>query len=364
MEPIVVQLGQDMPSVIQGARPDVRIEQTAQSTQRYGTLPYIPGPQYTAPVPYAAPYVTMPAMSARPTLPMGYYGQGSQAPFVPNPNWMTEREQLLHQQLLQERQQYEAWRANQAQANPQPQPQMSSAGPLQVEGDVDFSKRSASATRARPEEQFSSKAKAKRAGPSTMEPIVVQLGQDMPSVIQGARPDVRIEQTAQSTQRYGTLPYIPGPQYTAPVPYAAPYVTMPAMSARPTLPMGYYGQGSQAPFVPNPNWMTEREQLLHQQLLQERQQYEAWRANQAQANPQPQPQMSSAGPLQVEGDVDFSKRSASATRARPEEQFSSKAKAKRAKSASTSRRSPSPKRDYPRGICTATRPSQASPKRA
>ena len=30
------------------------------------------------------------------------------------------------------------------------------------------------------------------AGPSTMEPIVVQLGQDMPSVIQGARPDVRI----------------------------------------------------------------------------------------------------------------------------------------------------------------------------
>ena len=31
---------------------------------------------------------------------------------------------------------------------------------------------------------------------------------------------------------------------------------------------------------------------------------------------------------------------------------------------STSRRSPSPKRDYPRGTCTATRPTQASPKRA
>ena len=78
------------------------------------------------------------------------------------------------------------------------------------------------------------------AGPGTMEPIVVQLGQDTPSVIQGARPDVRIEQTAQSTQRYGTLLYIPGPQYTAPLlctaplPYAALYVTMPAMSARPT----------------------------------------------------------------------------------------------------------------------------------
>ena len=77
------------------------------------------------------------------------------------------------------------------------------------------------------------------AGPSTMEPIVVQLGQDMPSVIQGVRPDVRIEQTALSTQRYGTLPYIPCPQYTAPLPstaplpYAAPYVTMPAMSAWP-----------------------------------------------------------------------------------------------------------------------------------
>ena len=208
------------------------------------------------------------------------------------------------------------------------------------------------------------------AGPSTMEPIVVQLGQDTPSVIQGARPDVRIEQTVQSTQRYGTLPYIPGPQYTAPLPcmaplpYAAPYVTMPAMSARPALPMGYYGQGSHAPFVPNPNWMAEREQLLQQQLLQERQQYEAWRASQAQAIPQPQPQMSSAGPVQVEGDVDFSKRSASATRARPEDQFTSKAKAKRARSASTSRRSPSPKRNYLRGTCTATRPSQASPKRA
>ena len=63
------------------------------------------------------------------------------------------------------------------------------------------------------------------AGPSTMEPIVpfgVQLGQDTPSVNQGARPDVRIEQTAQSTQRYGTLPYIPGPQYTAPLPCTAP----------------------------------------------------------------------------------------------------------------------------------------------
>ena len=50
--------------------------------------------------------------------------------------------------------------------------------------------------------------------------------------------------------------------------------------------------------------------------------------------------------------------------ARPEYQTTIKAKAKRARSASTSRRSPSPKRDYPRGTCTATRPSQASPKKA
>ena len=40
------------------------------------------------------------------------------------------------------------------------------------------------------------------------------------------------------------------------------------------------------------------------------------------------------------------------------------AKGKRARSASTSRRSPSPKRDYPRGTCTATRPSQASARKA
>ena len=211
------------------------------------------------------------------------------------------------------------------------------------------------------------------AGPSTMEPTVPigeQLGQDTPSVIQGARPDIRIEQTAQSTQRYGTLPYIPGPQYTAPLPctaplpYAAPYVSMPAMSAKPALSMGYYGQGNQFLFVPNPGWMTEEQLLQQQQLFQERQEFEAWRASRAQANLQPQQQMTSAGPVQTETNVDISQRSASVARARPEDQTTIKAKAKRARSASTSCRSPSPKRDYPRGTCTATRPSQASPKKA
>ena len=158
--------------------------------------------------------------------------------------------------------------------------------------------------------------------------------------------------------------------YTAPLPSTAPlpYAAMPSMSTRPTLPMGYYGQGSHFPFVPNPNWMSERDQmqqqqLLQQQLLQERQQSEAaLRASQNQ--PQPQPPISSLG-LQpkVGDDVDIKiKRTASSKRARPENQTT--VETKRARSASTSRRSPSPKRDYPRRTCTATRPSQASPKRA
>ena len=139
------------------------------------------------------------------------------------------------------------------------------------------------------------------AGPSTMDPFVpigAQLGaQDTPSVNQGARPAISTEQTMQSTQRYGTLPYVTGPPYTAPLPYAA----MPAISARPTVPMGYYGQGNQFAFMPNPNWMTEREHMLQQQLLQERQQFEAaLRASQAQ--PQPQPPISSLGPPPKVGD--------------------------------------------------------------
>ena len=91
--------------------------------------------------------------------------------------------------------------------------------------------------------------------------------------------------------------------------------------------------------------------------------FEAWRASQAQ--PQPRLPISSSGlPIKVGNNVTeiTAGRSASAKRARPEDQVADKAK--RARCASTSRRSPSPKRDYPRGTCTATRPSQASPKRA
>ena len=94
---------------------------------------------------------------------------------------------------------------------------------------------------------------ALQAGPSTKEPFVEQLGQDTPSVIQGALPE----------QRLGSQPYVSGQQYTAAQPYTAaaqpytaaahpyiaPYNNMPAMSARPTEPMGYFGQGGQLPFV-------------------------------------------------------------------------------------------------------------------
>ena len=121
------------------------------------------------------------------------------------------------------------------------------------------------------------------AGTSTIEPIVpivAPLGaQGMPSVIQRARPVISTEQRMQSTAVYGTLPYAsPAMPYMAPLPSTAPlpYASMSAMSARPSYPMGYYGQGNQFPFMTNPNWMSEREQMLQHQLLQERQQFEAW----------------------------------------------------------------------------------------
>ena len=206
------------------------------------------------------------------------------------------------------------------------------------------------------------------AGTSTIEPIVpivAPLGaQGMPSVIQRARPVVSTEQRMQSTAVYGTLPYASlAMLYMAPLQSRAPlpYASMPAMPARPSYSMGYYGQGNQFPLMTNPNWMSEREQMLQHQLLQERQQFEAWRASQA----QPQPRFSSLGlPIKVGDDVEIiSGRSASAKRARPKDQATDKAP-KRARSTSTSCRSPFPKTYYPRGTCTATRPSQASPKRA
>ena len=116
--------------------------------------------------------------------------------------------------------------------------------------------------------------------------------------------------------------------------------------------------------MPSPGWLTEEQLLQQQQLLREKQEFDAWRASRAQANIQPQPHITSEGPVPAESSVDSYQRSASVARARPEDQITTRAKAKHARSASTPRRSPSPKRDYPTGTCTATRPSQASPWKA
>ena len=134
------------------------------------------------------------------------------------------------------------------------------------------------------------------AGPKTKEPIVEQLGQDTPSVIQGAHPE----------QRYGSQPYI------------APY--MPALSARPTEPMRYFGQGGQLSFM-----LTEEQLLQQQQLLREKQEFDAWRASRAQAKTQSQPQIFSEAEVNVEVNVDSSERSASMARARPQDQVTKKA---------------------------------------
>ena len=82
--------------------------------------------------------------------------------------------------------------------------------------------------------------------------------------------------------------------------------------------MGYYGQGNQFAFMPNPNWITKREHMLQQQLLQERQQFEAaLRASQGQL--QPQPPISSLGPPpQVGDDVDTNVKTSASTKRKPD----------------------------------------------
>ena len=115
----------------------------------------------------------------------------------------------------------------------------------------------------------------------------------------------------------------------------------------------------------NPSWeASQREQLLQNQLLQERQQFETWKVAQGQAPP--------LVPLEptvivkvTDNDVEvISVRSASVERAAPRGQASTNVSKHARSSASTSRRSLSPSRDYPRGTDSATKPSQASPRRA
>ena len=124
----------------------------------------------------AAPTATplLPIMSVRPNQ-MGYfagaspnfYPQRSQFPYMANLSWKaSQREQFLQNQLLQERQQFDAWKARQAQ--PQPQVSQGQAPPLvpleptlivkAPDNEVEvISVRSGSAKRAAPRDQASTK---------------------------------------------------------------------------------------------------------------------------------------------------------------------------------------------------------------
>ena len=95
------------------------------------------------------------------------------------------------------------------------------------------------------------------AGPSTIEPIVpivAPLGaQDRPSVTQELRTrPVSFKELGRSLVRSRQCSLL---QDMAPLLSTAPlsYAAMPAMLARPSYPMGYYGQGNQFPLMPNPN---------------------------------------------------------------------------------------------------------------
>ena len=138
-------------------------------------------------------------------------------------------------------------------------------------------------------------------------------------------------------------------------------------------PSAFSTQGTQFPCMSNPSWeVSQREQMLQNQLLQERQQFEAWKARHAQpqVSQMQAPPIVPSGPtfsekVKIDDDVEvISVRSASAKRARPRDQATFNISKRARSSASTSRRSLSPRRDYPRGTSTVTRPSQASPKHA
>ena len=90
---------------------------------------------------------------------MGYFGQGGQLPFM-----LTEEQLLPQQQLLREKQEFDSWRASRAQAKTQSQPLIFSEAEVNVEVNVDSSERSATVARARPQDQVTKQAKAKRAG--------------------------------------------------------------------------------------------------------------------------------------------------------------------------------------------------------
>ena len=129
--------------------------------------------------------------------------------------------------------------------------------------------------------------------------------------------------------------------------------------------------------MPNPGWqVTQKEQILQEQLQRERQQFGAWKLEMENKILTPQSQVShpqvqappiSSGPstkINDLGDVETkSGRSVSSKRSRSRDQAPKFSKPARCKTVS-SHRSLSPQTDYPRGTSTVTKPSQVSPKQA
>ena len=105
-------------------------------------------------------------MSVRPNqigyltgVPSAFNTQSTQFPYMLNPSCeVSQREQMLQNHLLQERQQYEAWKA-QLQVSQMQAPPIVSSGPtvcekVKIDDDVEvISVRSASTKRARPRDQ-------------------------------------------------------------------------------------------------------------------------------------------------------------------------------------------------------------------
>ena len=132
--------------------------------------------------------------------------------------------------------------------------------------------------------------------PSTIQSVVVQLSvQDTPGV--SGPPLISIPSAAPTAGPLISMRYAaPGNAahcthcYTS----LAYHVSLPnQMGYIAGAPSNFYPQSNQFPYVANPSWeASQREQLLQNQLLQERQQLKAWIAHQA----QPQPQVAQAPP--------------------------------------------------------------------
>ena len=132
--------------------------------------------------------------------------------------------------------------------------------------------------------------------------------------------------------------------------------------------------------MPNPNWQyLSREQLFQDQLQRERQEFQEFQAWKLEMTKNLVPTQSQAQapslvdltepPVDIDAPVEVTnkpRRSArlSAKRSRSQDQvYQAHSVSKRARSAtttSTSQRSVSPKRDYPRGTSTVTRPTPSS----